>query len=483
MAVQQFRLPDVGEGLTEAEVVSWRVAVGDEVATNAVLVEIETAKSLVELPSPFAGVVRELLVEEGRTVEVGTPIVAVEVAGGDEDADGGTGADGERRDVLVGYGPGRRASRRRRPGAVPPDTAGPAPAAAPEPEPEPEVRPEPEVQPEAGAPAPAGRVPDDGAAAPADDAPATRPRPLAAPPVRKLARERGVDLAEVAPTGPRGTVTRRDVLAHADGTGDAAAAPDPEVPAAAAPDPELSVQEAPGAEALAGGTRVPVRGVRRAMAEAMVRSSTEAPQATLFHTLDVTRTMKLVARIKADQRFADVRVSPLLLAARAVVLALGRTPEMGARWDGRAQELVVPAGVSLGVAAATPRGLVVPVVRDAHALDLLELARALAELTSTARAGRTPPAAMTGGTFTLTNIGSLGIESGAPLLNPGETGILALGSFAQRPWVHQGRVRPRWTTTLGLTVDHRVVDGAQAGRFLADVAAVLERPSQAVVWS
>ncbi|MEJ5867362.1 dihydrolipoamide acetyltransferase family protein [Pseudokineococcus sp. 5B2Z-1] len=463
MAVQHFRLPDVGEGLTEAEVVAWRVAVGDEVATNAVLVEIETAKSLVELPSPFAGVVRELLVDEGRTVEVGTPIVAVEVAGADGEGDG-EGGDGERRDVLVGYGPGKRTSRRRRPAAAAGADGGSAPG--------PEAAADAPSAPAAPAPAASGAradLPAEPPAAAVDPAPtaassAAPARPLAAPPVRKLARERGVDLAEVRATGPRGTVSRADVLGHLDAAADAAAA---------APSSGVPGQE----------QRVPVRGVRRAMAEAMVRSSTEAPQATLFHTLDVTRTMKLVARVKQDERFVGVRVSPLLLAARAVVLALGRTPEMGARWDGDAQELVLPAGVHLGVAAATPRGLVVPVVRDAHALDLLELARALGELTATAREGRTAPEAMTGGSFTITNIGSLGIEAGAPLLNPGQTGILALGSVAQRPWVHKGRVRPRWTTTLGLTVDHRVVDGAQAGRFLADVAAVLERPSQAVVWS
>ncbi|GAA2020026.1 dihydrolipoamide acetyltransferase family protein [Pseudokineococcus marinus] len=458
MAVQHFRLPDVGEGLTEAEVVAWRVAVGDEVATNAVLVEIETAKSLVELPSPFAGVVRELLVDEGRTVEVGTPIVAVEVAGAEGEGDA-EGEDGERRDVLVGYGPGKRASRRRRPAAAAGADGGSAPG--------PEALADAQAAPAASPPAASGAhadLPAEPPAAPVAPPPAessaSPARPLAAPPVRKLARERGVDLAEVRATGPRGTVSRADVLGHLDA-------------AAAAPSTGVPGQE----------RRVPVRGVRRAMAEAMVRSSTEAPQATLFHTLDVTRTMKLVARVKQDERFAGVRVSPLLLAARAVVLALGRTPEMGARWDGGAQELVLPAGVHLGVAAATPRGLVVPVVRDAHALDLLELARALGELTTTAREGRTAPEAMTGGSFTITNIGSLGIEAGAPLLNPGQTGILALGSVAQRPWVHKGRVRPRWTTTLGLTVDHRVVDGAQAGRFLADVAAVLERPSQAVVWS
>ncbi|MEJ5944092.1 dihydrolipoamide acetyltransferase family protein [Pseudokineococcus basanitobsidens] len=459
MALQQFRLPDVGEGLTEAEVVAWRVAVGDRVDVNAVLVEIETAKSLVELPSPFAGVVRELLVDEGLTVEVGTPIVAVEVTGAqgsdgraegrDVDASGpdhgpGGGARGgdvvdpdgadDRRDVLVGYGPGRRASRRRPPA----DAAG-----------------SPGTSPAAGD---AGAGAEDGSAAAAQDGASSRP--LATPPVRKLARDRGVDLAEVVPSGPRGNVTRRDVLAHEEtGAGDA---------------------PAPAAD---GEVRVPVRGVRRAMAEAMVRSTTEAPQATLFHTLDVTRTVRLVQRLKQDTGFGDVRVSPLLVAARAVVLALARTPEMGARWDGAAGELVVPGHVHLGIAAATPRGLVVPVVRDAQALGLHDLAAAITELATTAREGRTPPSALTGGTFTVTNIGALGIESGAPILNPGETGILGVGSVARRPWVHRDRVRPRWTTTLSLTVDHRVVDGAQAGGFLADVAAVLERPSQALVWS
>ena len=441
MPVQQFRLPDVGEGLTEAEVVTWRVARGDTVAVNDVVVEIETAKSLVELPSPFAGVVRDLLVEPGVTVEVGTPIIAVDVegaVGAPEDGDGADGGgDEDPGGNLVGYGPTRRASRRRA------RTSGPsAPPRAAEPAPAPEPEPAPEPTPE---PTPAS-------------APAARP--LAAPPVRLLARDRGVDLAAVTPTGGRGEVTRADVLAHAS----APARTTPTAPTAAA-----------------GETRVPVRGVRRAMADAMVRSVAQAPQATLFHTLDVTRTVKLVAAMKADERFADVRVSPLVVAVRAVVLALARTPEMGARWDEAAGEVVVPAGAHVGVAAATPRGLVVPVLRDAHTLDLHGLAAGLTALTTTAREGRTPPAAMTGGTFTVTNIGALGIESGAPILNPGETGILATGAFARRPWVHRGKVRPRWTATLALTVDHRVVDGAQAGRFLADVAAVLEEPAQALV--
>jgi len=445
--VQQFRLPDVGEGLTEAEVVTWRVARGDTVAVNDVVVEIETAKSLVELPSPFAGVVRDLLVEPGVTVEVGTPIIAVDVEGAEGGPSGGGEAGGGDEDPggnLVGYGPTRRASRRRaRPtGPTAPPQVEEAAPATPEPEPAPEATPEPTPDPEP----PAAPV---------------AARPLAAPPVRLLARGRGVDLAAVTPTGSRGEVTRADVLAHASTPAPASTAP----PAAA------------------GETRVPVRGVRRAMADAMVRSVAQAPQATLFHTLDVTRTVKLVAAMKADERFADVRVSPLVVAVRAVVLALARTPEMGARWDEAAGEVVVPAGAHVGVAAATPRGLVVPVLRDAHTLDLHGLAAGLTALTTTAREGRTPPAAMTGGTFTITNIGALGIESGAPILNPGETGILATGAFARRPWVHRGKVRPRWTATLALTVDHRVVDGAQAGRFLADVAAVIEQPAQALVWS
>ncbi|MEJ5913297.1 dihydrolipoamide acetyltransferase family protein [Pseudokineococcus sp. 1T1Z-3] len=454
MAVQQFRLPDVGEGLTEAEVVAWRVAVGDRVDVNAVLVEIETAKSLVELPSPFAGVVSELLVDEGLTVEVGTPIVAVQVAGTDEGRleDEGGGDDGERHDNLVGYGPGRRASRRRRTTAV---------VAAPEVDAQtsPQTPPEPQTS--------ADRAP---AAAQARGAggPGAPSRPLAAPPVRKLARERGVDLAAVTATGPRGNVTRRDVLAH-EGSPAPAGRPAGDVGS--------------GPREAGGEVRVPVKGVRRAMAEAMVRSTTEAPQATLFHTLDVSRTMKLVRRLKEDAGFADVRVSPLLVAARAVVLALGRTPEMGARWDADAGELVVPSAVHLGIAAATPRGLLVPVVRDAHALGLHDLAAAITELATTAREGRTPPSALSGGTFTITNFGALGIETGAPILNPGETGILGVGAVSRRPWVHRGRVQPRWAATLCLTVDHRVVDGAQAGRFLADVAAVLERPVQALAWS
>jgi 2-oxoisovalerate dehydrogenase E2 component (dihydrolipoyl transacylase) len=483
-STQRFPLPDVGEGLTEAEIVEWKVAVGDTVAVNQVLVEIETAKSLVELPSPWAGTVTALLAEEGTTVDVGVPIIEIgSGAGSSADAapapeqtpaaDAGSGA------VLVGYGTGEAGGARRRrrataagtPAAVTPSApAAPASPTAPAPAPAPTPAPVPEQQP--GLARAMVSVP---AAEPSAGGPSSaRPRVLAKPPVRKLAQDLGVDLASVHPTGPGGIVTREDVVAHHDAAEPRRLAtyPDDDAPWASSGDVSDDGRT----------TRVPVKSVRKRTAEAMVASAFTAPHVTVFHTVDVTRTMKLVEKLKADRDFADVRVTPLLIAAKAVLLAVKRHPEINASWDDAAQEIVYKHYVNLGIAAATPRGLVVPNVKDAHRLELLGLAQAIGELTATARAGRTTPTAMSDGTFTITNVGVFGIDTGTPILNPGEAGILAFGAIRRQPWVHKGKIKPRWVTQLALSVDHRLVDGGLGSRFLADVARVLEDPAHGLVW-
>jgi 2-oxoisovalerate dehydrogenase E2 component (dihydrolipoyl transacylase) len=294
-------------------------------------------------------------------------------------------------------------------------------------------------------------------------APEVQSKPLAKPPVRALAKQLGVDLASVPGTGPEGSVTREDLQLFAD----------------------EPVAQSPTARVRSGEreTRVPVKGVRKMTAQAMVTSAFTAPHVTEFVTVDVTHTMRLVERLKADREFEGVKVSPLLILAKALVLAVQRHPEINASWDEAAQEIVIKHYVNLGIAAATPRGLVVPNITDADAMSLRELADALSALTATAREGRTQPAQMTGGTITITNVGVFGIDTGTPILNPGEAAILAFGAVRQQPWVHRGKVKPRWVTTLALSFDHRLVDGELGSRFLADLAAVLEHPAQALVWS
>jgi pyruvate dehydrogenase E2 component (dihydrolipoamide acetyltransferase) len=486
--LKQFRLPDVGEGLTEAEIVSWKVQPGDPIKVNDVLVEIETAKSLVELPSPFAGTVADLLVAEGDTVLVGAPIIAVETgtgavaaAAGEAEPDAGTTepapssepaspAAGGRQAVLVGYGPlttsGKRRARKQAgsssggAAAVSHEALNQAFATAPE-EPDPDVPAGDDVE-DAVSATPEEAVP----ATPAAPAPADGNRPLAKPPVRKLAKDLGVDLAEVTPTGPQGVITRSDVEAFAGGGAEAAPVSAPERTSGAPAERE---------------TRVPVKGVRKMTAQAMVGSAFSAPHVTEWVTLDATRTMRFVDRLRVHREFTGVKVSPLLVAAKAVCLAVRRTPEVNATWDEQAQEIVLKRYVNLGIAAATPRGLVVPNVKDADQLSLRELAGALGELTATAREGKAQPADMAGGSFTITNVGVFGVDAGTPILNPGESAILCMGAIRRQPWVHAGKVKPRWVTTLAVSFDHRVVDGAQGSQFLADVAAILEDPGAALL--
>ncbi|WP_029434064.1 dihydrolipoamide acetyltransferase family protein [Blastococcus sp. URHD0036] len=455
-----FNLPDVGEGLTDGEILQWLVAVGDEVTVNQPLCEVETAKAAVELPSPFAGRVAELLHEAGSTVDVGTPIITIDT-GGDAAP-----AAPERTANLVGYGP-RTTEARRRPRRT---GAAEAPVSAPtERAPLLATVPDLDTKPVRHGGLEMGRAAEAHAAeAAAVQAPPSRavrhgtgrPRPLAKPPVRKLARTRGVDLDLLTGSGPGGVITRADVEA-------AAAAPAATAPA-----------EAPAAGE--GEQRIPVTGVRKHTAAAMVASAFTAPHVTEFLTVDVTRSMKLRDRLAARPEFAGVKVSPLLLVAKALLLAVGRYPMVNSRWEEATREIVVPGHVNLGIAAATPRGLLVPNVKGAERLSLPDLARALAELTETARAGRTSPADMGGGTITITNVGVFGVDTGTPILNPGESAILAFGTVRPMPWVHKGRVRPRQVTTLALSFDHRVVDGELGSRFLAEIGAVLHDPAAAL---
>ncbi|GAA3848088.1 dihydrolipoamide acetyltransferase family protein [Streptomyces sedi] len=471
---REFRMPDVGEGLTEAEILKWLVQPGDAVTDGQVVVEVETAKAAVELPIPYDGLVGEILFPEGSTVEVGTPIITVDTGasgGGAAEpppapAPASTAEEPEedakepaREPVLVGYGVSSASSRRR------PRKAAPAPAAAPA---------APAVEPAAPEPA------NNGASLPG------RSGVLAKPPVRKLAKDLGVDLAAVLPTGPGNVVTRDDVRAAAKPAAPAA----PAVPATPAFEPFPAAEgerESPAVEpqslAAIRERRVPVRGVRKATAQAMVDSAFTAPHVTEFVTVDITRTIRLVERLKSDPDMAGLRVNPLLLVARALLVGLRRNPEASAAWDEERQEIVYKDYVNLGIAAATPRGLLVPNIKDAHAKTLPELSRALGDLISTAREGKSSPADMRGGTVTITNIGVFGIDTGTPILNPGESAILAFGAIRDQPWVHKGKIKPRKVTTLALSFDHRLIDGELGSRLLGDVAAVLEHPKKLITWT
>ncbi|MDR2255039.1 MAG: 2-oxo acid dehydrogenase subunit E2 [Arthrobacter sp.] len=478
-----FPLPDLGEGLTESEIVSWNVKEGDTVALNQVLGEVETAKAVVELPSPFAGVVSALHAGPGEVVEVGKPLVTFEVAGEESAAPAAEGG-AERTPTLVGYGAADEAagSRRRRRGAgtLPsaPRRAEPARVAAAE-APAVEVAPAATVAP-AAAQVPVAAVP---VAARAD-------RPRSTPPVRKLARDAGLDIALLQGTGPEGLVTRADVQAALALAPDQGAAPtrttapgaDPALAAPAAsgtPVPAADVVQEAGVRTLGGRPRtwdVPVRGVKKATANAMVASMRDQPQVTEFLTVDVTRSMELIAQLKRERGFRDIKLSPLSLVAKAVCIALEREPGLNARWAG--ESITMQSFVNLGIAAATDRGLVVPNIKDAQALNLLGLCEAINSLAATARAGKTPQANLSGGTFTITNVGVFGVDAGTPILNPGETGILAMGQVRRTPWEHRGEITLREVMTLSLTFDHRVVDGAEGSRFLADVGAILSDPGR-----
>ncbi len=492
MALREFKLPDPGEGLTEADIVTWRVAVGDTVKVNDVVVEVETAKSLVELPIPYAGTVAALLVPEGVTAEVGSAIIVIDDGQGGESglADptpqpvsqqeppaasepapdsgteegliGGTTSTG-RTAVLVGYGikqteakrrPRRKEDLMRTIASIPevdfPVDPGSDPSmmvARHSTEVLRDVRPVAELAHPHAISTEHAHV-------------------LAKPPVRKLAKDLGVDLTTVAPTGDQGQITRRDVITAAS--------------------PAAGDRPTAGAARASREERIPIKGVRKMTAQAMVSSAFTAPHVTEWLDLDVSATMDLVDRLKGDREFRDVKVTPLLILAKAICLAVRRNPEINATWDESAQEIVVKRYVNLGIAAATPRGLVVPNIKDADQMTLHELAEAIGALTATAREGRTPPADMSAGTLTITNVGVFGVDAGTPILNPGESAIMALGAINRRPWVLGSgvdeRIEARWVTTLALSFDHRLVDGELGSRFLADVAAIMADPARALVW-
>jgi pyruvate dehydrogenase E2 component (dihydrolipoamide acetyltransferase) len=479
--LKDFKLPDLGEGLTEGEILSWSVKEGDTVVLNQVIVEVETAKAAVEVPSPYAGVVTKIHAEAGTTVDVGTPIITVDTdpsAGpvdspapaperapeqdlGDTDvtdmvprppADdagpqgaliGEVGANG-RTATLVGYGP-RSVTAKRRPRADAPPAQRSEPAQA--------------------APVTPARV----SAQQVGQTAAVRSggvAVLAKPPVRKLAKDYGVDLTVLQGTGPGGVVTRADVEAV--------------VRRSATEQPEAAEPEV--RDTALRETRVPIKGVRKHTAAAMVSSAFTAPHVTEFLTLDMTPTMELRSRVQAMPELSGVKVSPLLFVAKALLLAVSRNPGINSTWDEQAQEIVVKDYVNLGIAAATPRGLLVPNVKDADQLSLAELARALQDLADTAREGRTTPADMTGGTITITNVGMFGVDNGTPILNPGEAAILCFGAVRPMPWVVDGEVVVRQVTQLSLSFDHRIVDGQLGSQFLADVGRVLSDPATALVW-
>ena len=462
MSQKTFRLPDLGEGLTESDIAMWRVAVGDAVTVNQTLAEVETAKAVVEVSSPLAGVVAQLHAEEGATVEVGAPLVTFTVEGAGDDPAGSDG-DGGRVPTLVGYGaapdagkPGRRARR----DAGPSTAVESAPVAGPE------------EAPDAPGEAPALAAETE-PIAPAVER-GTGERPRCTPPVRLFAKRSGVDLTSLTGSGAGGVITREDVEAFLRAAQPAAAEP------AAASSAPSSAGDATGSVRTLGGrpreVDVPVKGVRKATAAAMVQSAFTAPHVTEFLQVDVTETLELLAELKADRAFRDVKLTPMTLTARACLLAMERTPDVNARWDEARGVIVQQNAVNLGFAAATPRGLMVPNVKDAQAMDLRALGQAIAGLTSTAREGALGPAELTGGTFTITNVGVFGVDTGTPIINPGEAAILCLGAVRRMPWEHRGEIALRDVVTLSLSFDHRLVDGEQGSRFLADVGAMLRRP-------
>ena len=471
MALKDFALPDLGEGLEESELVSWHVAVGDTVELNQHLADVETAKALVELPSPFAGVITALYAEEGTTVAVGARIVQFEIEGGQGDeaaplssgtSSSGASAKPEREPMLVGYGPpveggGRPARRARKGSSTPGSVTGSAPPPSPE-----SV-----VAPEAAPPAPAAVV----------------EVPRSTPPVRKLARDLGVDLATITGTGDKGLITREDVeLSFGGGAASALVGAGPVgagpvgTNAASGVGSEIAHRTSPSF-GVRGETRTPIQGVRKFTAAAMVQSAFTAPHASEFLTIDVTPTMELIATLRESSAFHGRRLNLLTVVAKALCIAVSRNPSVNSRWDDKAQEIVQYHYVNLGIATATPRGLMVPNIKDADLLNLVGLAEALTGLVETAKAGTAGQAELSGGTISITNIGSFGIDAGTPILNTGEAMILALGAVKRLPWEYRGEVALRQVLTLSVSFDHRLVDGEQGSRFLADVGAILANPA------
>ncbi|MCC6376379.1 MAG: 2-oxo acid dehydrogenase subunit E2 [Microbacteriaceae bacterium] len=444
MAFVDFALPDLGEGLTESELVTWHVKEGDSVELNQILADVETAKALVELPSPFAGKINKLYHAEGTTVLVGAPLISFEIEGGDDSpSDSGGESKPERQSVLVGYGPpidsDAKPARRVKKGTVS-DSAPSVQSALPKAVPVSSVSPEPEVITES---------------------------PKSTPPVRKLARDLGIDLKSVHGTGKNGLITREDVEGVALNGHPAV---DASVPADSGATPR----------ALGSGereTRTRIQGVRKFTAAAMVQSAFTAPHASEFLTIDVTPTMELIETLKQSSQFKGKRLNLLTIVSKAICIAVKRNPSVNSKWDEAAQEIVQYNYVNLGIAAATPRGLMVPNIKDADSLDLAGLADALSSLVETAKKGTSSPAELGGGTISITNIGSFGIDAGTPILNPGEAMILALGAVKRLPWEFNGEIALRQVLTLSVSFDHRLVDGEQGSKFLADVGAILAKPA------
>jgi len=489
-----FKLPDLGEGLTESEIVAWYIAPGDTVSLNQHIADVETAKAVVELPSPFSGVVSELHQPAGVVVHVGEPIVSFDVADSAGAAAESTSAPEtpaaeEREANLVGYGPAveraGRPARRARPGVAVPAAASAQVTAAPSTDAPPAAAPATDAPttdvPATDAPAtdapttgtPETVVPAESTAqSPASEThaethaeTATGERPRSTPPVRALARDLGVNLETVSGSGPDGLITRDDVRAAHNGA----------APVEASTPTPADDETAPGASARE--TRTPIKSIRKLTAAAMVKSAFTAPHVTEFLSVDVTPTMDLLESLKSNRAFADQRISILTVVAKAVCIAIARNPSVNTRWDEDAGEIVQFGYVNLGIAAATPRGLMVPNIKDADTMGITELAAALAELTTAARAGTTTPAALGGGTISITNIGVFGIDAGTPILNPGEAAILAMGAIRRTPWEYRGEVALRQVLTLSLSFDHRLVDGEQGSRFLADVGTILANPA------
>ncbi len=488
MKTQTFNLPDVGEGLTEAEILSWKVAVGDSVAVNDILLEIETAKSVVELPSPYAGQVSQIHVPEGETVAVDTPLISISSPGQEPDQpqDSSRAAEADQTQqtaqnqepALVGSGPipeavQRRPRKRSRPPIEQEDKNGPQTSS---PTREEAALPREKRPLRQSLTTSLGEFTGKASALlegglrrlPASETSSSKPprrQTLAKPPVRKAAQDMGIDLAQVPPTGQYGQVTKRDLLNYA------AHARDNQQEEASNPD-SFWIPKGVGGDRI---ERIKVRGVRKATAKATVQSAFSAPHVSIFVDVDASRTMEFVKRLKKSPHFEGIKVTPLLILSKAVIWATARNPQVNATWT--EQEIQIKHFMNLGIAAATPRGLMVPNIKEAQDLSLRELAQALNELTIRAREGRTQPEEMAKGSISITNIGALGIDTGTPIINPGEVAIVAFGTIKQKPWVVDGEVIPRWVTTLGGSFDHRVVDGDLSARFMADVAAVMEEPA------
>jgi 2-oxoisovalerate dehydrogenase E2 component (dihydrolipoyl transacylase) len=440
VAEREFKLPDLGEGLTEGEVVRWLVAEGDAIVLNQPIVEVETAKAVVEIPAPYAGTVRKLHAGEGDTVDVGAPLISVDTGGGSGGLE-----------------------------ASPPEDRGAAPeATAADPHP---VAADPEQELQATLVGPGerqqtrrrrigGHARANGPVQPTAPAGAAQQRPRATPPVRRYARDRGVDLAALVGTGRDGRITREDVDG-ALGPGQPAAAP-----AAAARQPRERTDE-----------RIPVRGTRRQIAAAMTASAFSIPHVTEFLTVDATRLVELRERLRALPAADGLKLTPLAVVAKALCVAVRSYPLMNASWDEDAGEIVVKGWVNLGIATDTPTGLLVPNIKDADNLGILDLSRELTRLTALARERKAAPADLTGGTITITNVGGFGVETGTPIINRPECAILATGLIAPRPWVVDGQLAVRQLMTTSVSFDHRIVDGAYAARFLAHLRDLLEDPA------